>query len=101
MSQAATQGQTIVTASGDQGSTACSGDTHLTTAQQEAVAVNYPASSAYVTGMGGTEITASQFHLPPTRTYWAAEPAGSDVLTSAKKYIPEVAWNDDSSTRAA
>ena len=31
MQQAATQGQTIVAASGDQGSTACSGTRHLTT----------------------------------------------------------------------
>jgi subtilase family serine protease len=101
--QAATQGQTIITASGDQGSTACSGDTHLTTAQQEAVAVNYPASSAYVTGMGGTEIPASDGVDPTTlskganySTYWNST-SGTDVTpNSVKQYIPEVAWNDDS-----
>ncbi len=96
MSQAATQGQTVITASGDQGSTACSGDTHLTTAQQEAVAVNYPASSAYVTGMGGTEITAANSTGTNT-TYWTGGTSTSDTTTSAIKYIPEVAWNDDSS----
>jgi subtilase family serine protease len=96
MSQAASQGQTIVTASGDQGSTACSGDTHLTTAQQEAVAVNYPASSAYVTGMGGTEITAANSAGTNT-TYWTGGSSTADTTTSAIKYIPEVAWNDDSS----
>jgi subtilase family serine protease len=96
MSQAATQGQTVITASGDQGSTACSGDTHLTTAQQEAVAVNYPASSAYVTGLGGTEITAANSTGTNT-TYWTGGSSTSDTTTSAIKYIPEVAWNDDSS----
>jgi hypothetical protein len=95
MQQAATQGQSIITASGDQGSTACSGDTHLTTAQQEAVAVNYPASSAYVTGMGGTEITSANSTATNT-TYWTGGSSTSDTTTSAIKYIPEVAWNDDS-----
>ncbi len=96
MSQAASQGQSIVTASGDQGSTACSGDTRLTTAQQEAVAVNYPASSAYVTGLGGTEITAANAAGTNT-TYWTGGTSTSDTITSAITYIPEVAWNDDSS----
>jgi subtilase family serine protease len=103
MSQAASQGQSIITASGDQGSTACSGDTALTTAQQEAVAVNYPASSAFVTGMGGTEITASDGVDPTTgnkganySTYWNFT-SGTDLTASVKLYIPEVAWNDDSS----
>ncbi|HXS76669.1 MAG TPA: protease pro-enzyme activation domain-containing protein [Terracidiphilus sp.] len=92
--QAATQGQTILASSGDQGSTACSGDTNgLTQAQQTAPAVNYPASSPYVTGVGGTEISQAD---STSSTYWASA-SGSDVLTSATRYIPEVAWNDDSS----
>ncbi len=103
MSQAAAQGQTVITGSGDQGSTACSGDTALTTAQQEAIAVNYPASSAYVTGMGGTEIPASDGVDPTTgnkganySTYWNST-SGTDLTVSVKQYIPEVVWNDDSS----
>jgi hypothetical protein len=96
MQQAATQGQTVITASGDQGSTACSGDTRLTTAQQQAIAVNYPASSAYVTGMGGTEIDAANSTGTNT-TYWTGASSTSDTTTSALKYIPEVVWNDDSS----
>src|SRR5579863_4007600 len=104
LAQAAVQGQTVVAASGDQGSTACSGDTTngLTTAQQFALAVNYPASSAYVTGIGGTEITAADGVDPNTgakganyATYWSTN-GSNDVLASAKSYIPEVAWNDDS-----
>ncbi len=96
LAQAAVQGQTVLAASGDQGSTACSGDTtdNLTTAQQFAIAVNYPASSQYVTGVGGTEISAAD-DLSTNSTYWVGQ-GSSDVSTSAKTYIPEIAWNDDS-----
>jgi hypothetical protein len=91
--QAAVQGQTILASTGDQGSTACSGDSNgLTQAQQNALAVNYPASSPNVTGVGGTEISDAN---ATSSTYWASA-SGSDVLTSAKQYIPEVAWNDNS-----
>jgi subtilase family serine protease len=89
--QAAAQGQTIIASSGDSGSTGCYGFTSLTNAQQEALAVSYPASSAYVTAMGGTEITVAEDVTGP---YWEAA-SGSDLLTSALQYIPEVAWNDD------
>lgn len=93
--QAVTQGQTIIASSGDYGSTACYGDYGNTApvAQDEVLAVNYPASSAYVTAMGGTEITAAD---DVTGTgYWQAA-NGTDVLTSALQWIPDVAWNDDS-----
>jgi subtilase family serine protease len=93
--QAAAQGQTIVAASGDGGSTSCSGDKNgLTTAQQFALAVTYPASSPFVTGIGGTEITAAN-SVSTNSTYWVAK-STSDVLSSAKIYIPEISWNDDS-----
>jgi subtilase family serine protease len=95
--QATVQGQTVMSASGDSGSTACSGYTNLSAAQQEVEAVNYPASSAYVTAVGGTEISVAD-DSENNSTYWvAATSTGSDVLTSAKTYIPEIAWNDDSS----
>ena len=91
--QAAAQGQTILASSGDQGSTACSGDTNgLTQVQQDALAVNYPASSPYVTAVGGTEVSTAD---STSSTYWASA-SGSDVLTSAKRYIPEIVWNDNS-----
>ena len=97
LAQAATQGQTVVAPSGDQGSTACSGDTTngLTQAQQFGIAVNYPASSPYVTGIGGTEITPAN-STSTNSTYWLAQ-STSDILSSAKTYIPELAWNDSSS----
>ena len=104
LAQAALQGQTVLAASGDQGSTACSGDTQngLTTTQQFALAVNYPASSPNVTAVGGTEIPAADGVDPNTltkganySTYWSTN-GTTDVLSSAKGYIPEIAWNDDS-----
>ncbi len=104
--QAASQGQSITVASGDQGSTACfienppkSGDPPLTT--QEALAVNYPASSAYVTALGGTEIAAADGIDPTTgtkgadfSTYWQGQ-GSSDIVSSVLKWIPELVWNDD------
>ncbi len=95
MEQGASQGQSIIAASGDDGSTSCNGDKSLTTAQQEALVVDYPASSAYVTGLGGTEFPAADVSSSNT-AYWQSA-NGSDVVGSAKSYIPEQTWNDDSS----
>lgn len=95
LAQAAAQGQTVIAAGGDDGSTDCYGVKGLTTAQQQAVAVDFPASSQYVTAMGGTEFSAD--NVAPGSSYWAAA-NGSDVLSSAQSYIPEQVWNDDSST---
>jgi subtilase family serine protease len=95
--QATTQGQTVLSASGDEGSTGCYGDTNLTTtADQEQLAVSYPASSAYITAVGGTEI-ASEFSSGGSSVsqYWNAASGSTDLVSSAKSYIPEVAWNDD------
>jgi hypothetical protein len=102
LAQAAAQGQTVIAATGDDGSTDCyvgstnPQDTDLTMAQQQALAVDFPASSQYVTAMGGTEFSAADIATTNT-TYWAAS-SGSDVLSSALSYIPEQIWNDDSST---
>jgi hypothetical protein len=96
LAQAAAQGQSVVSASGDNGSEDCYGDTSLSQAQQESLAVDFPASSQYVTGMGGTEFPASDVSSSNT-TYWASA-AGGDVISSALSYIPEQIWNDDSST---
>jgi subtilase family serine protease len=96
LAQAAAQGQSVVSASGDNGSEDCYGDTSLSQAQQESLAVDFPASSQYVTGMGGTEFPASDVSSSNT-TYWASA-SGGDVISSALSYIPEQVWNDDSST---
>lgn len=68
LEQAASQGQSVVAASGDDGSTGCYGDTDLTTAQQEALAVSFPACSQYVTAMGGTEFPSSDVSSSNTRS---------------------------------
>ena len=97
--QATSQGQTVVSASGDSGATACygytgttDGGTPWTSSMQDALAVNYPASSAYVTGVGGTAITTADDEVG---TYWGAAGNSGISLTTALSYIPEVAWNDD------
>ena len=93
--QGTAQGQTFIAAAGDEGSTDCYGTNGLTTAQQEALAVDYPGSSAYVTSMGGTEISAANSAYDTSDTaYWAAANT-ADVVSSALQYIPEVVWNDD------
>jgi subtilase family serine protease len=99
MEQGTSQGQSIIVSSGDSGSTACYADltTNSTpTAEEEELAVNYPASSAYATALGGTEFPSADVSSSNT-TYWESA-SGSDVITSALSYIPEQVWNDDSAT---
>lgn len=93
LAQAATQGQTVLVPAGDNGSTDSYGETGLTIAQQEALAVDFPASSQYVTAMGGTEFPSADVAASNT-TYWQSS-SGSDVISSALSYIPEEVWNDD------
>jgi subtilase family serine protease len=93
--QGIAQGQTFMAAAGDDGSTDCYGISGLTTAQQEALSVDYPGSSPNVTSMGGTEISSANAAYDESDTaYWAAANS-TDVTSSALKYIPEMAWNDD------
>jgi len=94
LAQAASQGQTVLVPAGDNGSTDCYGETGLTIAQQEALAVDFPASSQYVTAMGGTEFPSADVAASNT-TYWQSS-SGSDVISSVLPYIPEQVWNDDS-----
>jgi subtilase family serine protease len=96
LAQAATQGQTVISAAGDSGSSACYGTSGATTAVQEQLAVEFPASSQYVTGLGGTEFP-SIYTAAGNNAYFAPQ-GSSDVVSSALSYIPEQAWNDDSST---
>jgi subtilase family serine protease len=94
LEQAATQGQTVISAAGDDGSTDCYEDTNLTTTQREALAVDFPASSQYVTGIGGTEFPTADVASTNT-TFWSGQ-ASTDTISSALSYIPEQVWNDDS-----
>lgn len=99
MEQGASQGQSIIAAAGDDGSTSCYGTKGMSTADQEALSVNYPASSAYATGLGGTEFPSADVAAGNT-TYWQSA-SGSDVISSALSYIPEQVWNDDSAAVGA
>jgi subtilase family serine protease len=96
LQQGAAQGQTIISAAGDDGSTDCffiSDNVITTLAQQEALGVDYPASSQYVTGLGGTEFPAADV-AAGNNTFFAPE-GTTDVVSSALSYIPEDVWNDD------
>ncbi len=57
LEQAATQGQTVFAVAGDQGSTACYGDTDTTNGATPSVLE--PASGSYVIAVGGTSIGAN------------------------------------------
>jgi subtilase family serine protease len=101
--QSTTQGQSIIASSGDQGSTACYGEygnsnDTAPVASDEVITVNYPASSAYVTGVGGTEITNADNQVG---AYWSAAGSSGISLNTVLSHIPEVAWNDDSASFGA
>jgi hypothetical protein len=84
--QANAQGITIVAASGDGGATDCDGDLGNFPAVL-GLNVDVPASLPYVTGVGGTEFNEGN------GAYWQAANGGTDVVSSALSYIPEMVWN--------
>jgi subtilase family serine protease len=84
--QANAQGMTVVGPGGDSGATDCD---YQATSATLGLAVDFPASSPYVTGLGGTMFNEG------TGTYWKAA-SGSDVINSAISYIPEDVWNETS-----
>lgn len=81
--QATVQGQTILGPSGDSGATDC--DYHSATATQ-GLAIDFPASSPYVTAVGGT------MYNEGTGTYFGT--ANGSGGGSALSYIPEAIWNE-------
>ncbi len=94
LQQANAQGQTVVGPSGDNGAADCdfSSNPNLpVTSASHGLAVDYPASSTFVTGIGGTT-----FNEAAGVTYWNT--ANDASQGSALFYIPEVAWNDTNAT---
>lgn len=84
--QAASEGISFFAASGDDGPAACDAtDSTPPSAGTQGVSVNYPASSQWVTGVGGTEFNEG------SGNYWA--PSNTNQ-SSALSYIPEIVWND-------
>jgi subtilase family serine protease len=97
LAQAAAQGQTIVSAAGDDGSADCyvgTADDGPSLATEDQLAVDFPSSSQYVTGLGGTEFPSADV-VSGNDVYFSAT-NGSDGVTSALSYIPEGVWNDNS-----
>ena len=98
--QAAAQGQTIVASAGDSGSTSCVPESHatgITPAIQQSVAVDFPASSPYVTAVGGTQMAPGTFAVGNTQ-YWGTNLFVTSFPATLLSYVPEVAWNEGSAT---
>jgi subtilase family serine protease len=81
------QGQTVVAPAGDSGAADC--DSNTSTASH-GLAVDFPASSPFVTGAGGSEFNEG------SGTYWSTTNDAKNG--SALSYIPEMAWNDTAAT---
>src|SRR5579875_2200071 len=88
LAQANAQGITVIAASGDDGAADCDEGTSSTppSIAKQGLAVDFPASSPYVTGVGGTEFNEG------SGNYWQ-KATTADVISSAISYIPEIAWN--------
>lgn len=83
MQKASTEGITFMASSGDSGAAACDSDQN--SVATHGLAVNYPASSPEVTGVGGNEFNEG------SGQYWNGSDPNDGTATS---YIPEMAWND-------
>ena len=93
LEEAAAQGQSVLSSSGDAGAAGC--DQGSTISTQGAVA-DYPASSPYVTGVGGTTFSAdgsAGSPEPGANQYWSYS-STADIISSALQYVPETSWND-------
>jgi subtilase family serine protease len=89
--QAAAQGQTVLAASGDEGSADCDAGPSAT----QGLTVDFPGSSPYVTAMGGTQLNDGT--ATGATQYWSNSEGPTTNGGSALGYIPEVVWNDASS----
>src|ERR1700740_1280320 len=94
--QANAQGQTVISAVGDSGAADC--DFQVTSATH-GIAVDLPGAIPEVTGMGGTEFNGDAEATVTGRdagatAYWSGTTGGTDTISSALSYIPEMAWND-------
>src|SRR3984893_824687 len=99
--QANVQGQTITSASGDNGAADC--EDPKTSSAVQGLAVDIPAAIPEVTGVGGTEFngdaggtvtgTAPNTNASATQ-YWSGTTNSIDTIGSALSYIPDMASND-------
>jgi subtilase family serine protease len=95
--QATAQNQTIVGPAGDDGAADCDFPPTSTSppinVATQGLAVDFPASSPNVTGVGGTTFNEG------SGTYWFT--ANNSNNGSALFYMPEIAWNDTPTSVAA
>ncbi len=94
--QGVVQGQTLSAAAGDSGAADCEAAT--STVATTGLAVDFPGVIPEVTSVGGSEFNGDNT-LGADAPYWAAA-SGSDNISSALTYIPEMAWNDSPVTGA-
>jgi len=92
--QAAAQGQTVISATGDAGATACDipGGSEGQETSSNGLAVNGWASTPYNTAVGGTDFYYTG--AAPATNYWNTANSGTPAFTSAKGVIPQQPWND-------
>src|SRR2546427_4571621 len=94
MLQANAEGITVLGPAGDNGPADCDFNNNPSgppiTASTKGLAVDLPGALESVTSVGGTGFTEGS---DPTEFYWATA-LGTDVVSSARRYIPEGAWND-------
>ncbi len=95
--QANSQGQTIVVSSGDSGAAECDTQGEPTSDYPAYLGeyVDVPADSPNYTGVGGTTLSGDE--SDPT-AYWNQSAPDLNIPGNAIQYIPEVVWNDTSST---
>lgn len=91
--QANTQGITVITATGDNGSAGCD-TSSATSPAQDGLEVNGAASTPYDTAVGGTDFAYGS--AASAATYWnsANSASGTSSSLSAKGPIPETVYND-------
>jgi hypothetical protein len=99
LQQANAEGITVMNSSGDTGAATCDNQppnpgTIPYTAAQGGLAVSYPASSQYVTAVGGTSIPAlpTSFYTP---TYWGSTNGTTGGSAQTALIGHEASWNDD------
>jgi subtilase family serine protease len=100
--QANAQGMTISTPSGDEGAADC--DSQTSTQATTGLGVDFPASSPYVTAVGGTTINSAgnvwnsttqifgTLYGKPQPPLWST--TNNSANGSAVSYISEITWND-------
>lgn len=92
LQQANAQGQTVFASSGDSGSAGCDYGTNSSgqvVAASNGLWVDYPASSQYVTGVGGSSFSGD---IGNESKYWNNNNNADNG--SAISYIPETTWNN-------